>query len=84
LLSKIKANPEAFGLTEDDSASKEAYKGVDELLYTLMRNDILNDGKRIAGRALTEVREIETETSVLKNHMVLHYLLEVKLKFLQQ
>jgi polyribonucleotide nucleotidyltransferase len=63
---EIEANKEAFGLGENDSASKEAYKGVDELLYGLMRNDILNEGKRIAGRALTEVREIETETSVLK------------------
>jgi polyribonucleotide nucleotidyltransferase len=63
---EIEANPTAYGLAEDDSASKEAFKGVDELLYTLMRNDILIDGKRIAGRALTEVREIETETSILK------------------
>lgn len=62
----IKENPEAFGLTADDSASKEAYKGVDDLLYTMMRKDILEDGKRIAGRALTEVREIETEVAVLK------------------
>lgn len=62
----IKANPEAFGLSADDSAGKEAYKGVDELVYKLMRTDILDEGKRIAGRKLTEVREIETETSVLK------------------
>ena len=62
----IKANPEAFGLTSDDSAGKSAYQGVDDLLYTMMRKDILDDGKRIAGRALTEVREIETEVSVLK------------------
>ncbi len=62
----IKANPEAFGLTSDDSAGKSAYQGVDDLLYTMMRKDILDDGKRIAGRALTEVREIETEVAVLK------------------
>ena len=62
----IKENPTAFGLTEDDSASKEAYKGVDELLYKMMRNDILVHDKRIAGRKLTEVREIETEVAVLK------------------
>jgi polyribonucleotide nucleotidyltransferase len=62
----IKANPEAFGLTADDSAGKSAYQGVDDLLYTMMRKDILNDGKRIAGRALTQVREIETEVAVLK------------------
>lgn len=62
----IKENPEAFGLTADDSASKEAYKGVDELLYKMMRNDILAHDKRIAGRALNQVREIETEVAVLK------------------
>lgn len=61
----IKENPEAFGLTPDHSASKEAAKAVDELLYKMMRNDILNEGKRIAGRKVTEVREIETETDVL-------------------
>src|SRR5690606_29764634 len=62
---EIKENPEAFGLTADDSASKEAAKGVDELLYKMMRNDILVEGKRIAGRGMTQVREIETETNVL-------------------
>jgi hypothetical protein len=48
----------------------------------MMRNDILKDGKRIAGRGLTEVREIETEASVLKKFTVHHFLHEVKLKFL--
>ena len=62
----IEADPSKFGLTENDSASKEAYKAVDELLYSMMRSDILDEGKRIAGRGLTEVREIETETSILK------------------
>jgi polyribonucleotide nucleotidyltransferase len=62
----IKANPEAFGLTADDSAGKSAYQGVDDLLYTMMRTDILKEGKRIAGRALDEVRGIETEVAVLK------------------
>lgn len=62
----IKADHAAFGVDSPDDAGKEAYKGVDELLYTMMRNDILQEGKRIAGRGLTEVREIETETSVLK------------------
>ncbi len=63
----IKADPAAFGLDNADEAGKEAYKGVDELLYKMMRNDILAEGKRIAGRGLTEVRDIETETSVLKS-----------------
>jgi polyribonucleotide nucleotidyltransferase len=62
----IKENPEAFGLSSDDSASKNAAKGVDELLYKMMRNDILAHDKRIAGRSLTQVRPIETEVSVLK------------------
>ncbi len=59
------ADPAAFGLTEDDSFGKEAYKGVDELMYNMMRADILNEEKRIGGRKLDEVRAIETETSVL-------------------
>ncbi|MBT4793075.1 MAG: polyribonucleotide nucleotidyltransferase, partial [Halobacteriovoraceae bacterium] len=62
----IKGDFAAYGLESADGAGKEAYKGVDELLYNMMRNDILKEGKRIAGRGLTEVREIETETSVLK------------------
>jgi polyribonucleotide nucleotidyltransferase len=62
----IKENPSAFGLEDDSEAGKEAYKGVDEMMYNMMRGDILNDDKRIAGRGLTEVREIETETSILK------------------
>ncbi len=63
----IKADPSAYGLESADGAGKEAYKGVDDLLYKMMRNDILKEGKRIAGRALDEVRGIETETSVLKS-----------------
>ncbi|ATH07721.1 polyribonucleotide nucleotidyltransferase [Halobacteriovorax marinus] len=59
--------PEAFGLTADDSFGKEAYKGVDELLYEMMRGDILNEEKRIAGRGMTEVREIETEANLLEH-----------------
>jgi len=63
----MKENPEAYGLTENDSFSKEAYKGIDDLLYNMMRSDILDNEKRIAGRKLTEVRQIETEVSVLDN-----------------
>jgi len=62
----IKVNFASYGLEDGSNAGAEAYKGVDGLLYTMMRNDILNDSKRIAGRGLTEVREIETEVSVLK------------------
>jgi polyribonucleotide nucleotidyltransferase len=63
----LKANPTKFGLTADDDMSKNAAKAVDELLYKMMRNDILKDGKRIAGRATDQVRAIETETNVLKS-----------------
>jgi len=61
----IEANREAFGVSESDSVGATAYQGVDALVYSIMRNDILDNGNRIAGRALTEVREIETEVSVL-------------------
>src|SRR5690606_25339786 len=62
----IKADPAAFGLEDASEAGKEAFKAVDDLLYKMMRADILNEGKRIGGRSLTEVREIATETDVLK------------------
>lgn len=61
----MEADPAAFGLTENDSFGKEAYKGVDELMYNMMRADILNEEKRIGGRRVDEVRAIETETSIL-------------------
>ncbi|MEC7275719.1 MAG: polyribonucleotide nucleotidyltransferase [Bdellovibrionota bacterium] len=60
------ADPAAFGLSEDASFGKEAYKGVDELMYNMMRADILNEEKRIGGRKMNEVRQIETETSILQ------------------
>lgn len=62
----MEASPADFGLSEGDSFGKEAYKGVDELLYNMMRADILDEEKRIGGRKLNEVRSIETETSILK------------------
>ncbi len=55
-----------YGLSADTSFSKESRKVVDDVLYDIMRNDILKEGKRIAGRGLDVVREIETEVSVLK------------------
>ena len=58
--------PESFGLKEGDSFEKIAYSAVDELLYELMRGDILDSEKRIGGRKLNEVRQVETETDVLK------------------
>ena len=62
----MKENFSAYGLEEDSAFGKEAYKGVDELLYEMLRADILDEEKRIAGRALNQVREIETETDILK------------------
>jgi len=61
----MKEAPESFGLTESDSFGKEAYKGVDELLYTMMRGDILNEEKRIGDRPLDKVRAIDTEVNTL-------------------
>lgn len=61
----IKASPESFGLKDDKGASKEAYKAVDNLLYDMMRKDILEKDQRIAGRGLDQVRTIETEVNIL-------------------
>lgn len=63
----LKAAPEKYGLTADVDFGKEAAKVTDEVLYKLMRADILNEEKRIAGRGLKVVRSIETETSVLSS-----------------
>ncbi len=62
----ISVNPEAFGLKEGDDYKKNALKAVDELLYNMMRSDILNEDKRIGGRGMNQVREIETEVNLLK------------------
>ncbi len=61
----MKAAPTDFGMAEGDAFGKEAYKGVDELMYNMMRADILDEEKRIGGRSLTQVRQIETETGIL-------------------
>ena len=63
----MSADPTSFGITESASFGREAYKGVDELLYEMMRADILDEEKRIAGRTLSQVREIETEANLLTN-----------------
>jgi polyribonucleotide nucleotidyltransferase len=63
----LKSTPSKFGLTEDADFGKEAAKVTDEVLYKMMRADILNENKRIAGRGLAVVRQIETETSVLSS-----------------
>jgi polyribonucleotide nucleotidyltransferase len=61
----LKTNFAKYGLTETTDFGKEAAKVTDEVLYKLMRADILNEEKRIAGRPVTKVRAIETETSIL-------------------
>jgi polyribonucleotide nucleotidyltransferase len=59
-------SPADFGLTEDDSFGKHAYASVDGLLYDMLRTDILSEEKRIGGRGIDQVRQIETETDILK------------------
>lgn len=61
----MSADLAAFGLGEGTSAKAKAAKAVDDMLYDMMRNDILTEGKRIAGRKLNEVRKIETEVGIL-------------------
>ncbi len=63
----LKASPAKFGLEADADFGKEAAKVTDEVLYKMMRADILNESKRIAGRGLATVRAIETEVSVLSS-----------------
>jgi polyribonucleotide nucleotidyltransferase len=63
----LKAAPAKFGLAETTDFGKEAAKVTDEVLYKMMRADILNENKRIAGRGLAVVRPIETEVSVLSS-----------------
>jgi polyribonucleotide nucleotidyltransferase len=63
----LKADPARYGLTEESEFGKEAGKVADEIMYKLMRADILNEEKRIAGRGTKVVRQIETETSVLNS-----------------
>lgn len=62
----FQADPSKYGLTEDASFGKEAYSIVDEVMYNVMRGDILNEEKRIGGRRLDEVRDIEVEVDILK------------------
>lgn len=58
-------SPEKYGLTAESSFKKEASTVVEELLYEIMRKDILESEKRIAGRKVDEIRAIETEVNVL-------------------
>jgi len=62
----MQESPAEYGLEESSAFGKEAYKGVDELMYELLRGDILDHDKRIADRPLDKVRGVETETDILK------------------
>ena len=61
----LEENPSIGGLEEGASFGKEAYNAVDELLYVMMRKDIIEEEKRIAGRKLDEVRNIDVEVDIL-------------------
>ena len=62
---QLEADPSVGGLDEKASFGKESYNAVDELLYVMMRKDIIEEEKRIAGRKLDEVRDIAVEVDVL-------------------
>lgn len=51
---------------EDESRISSLSSAFDKLLYSTMRNMILDDRTRIDGRSLTEVRPISCETNILK------------------
>ena len=60
-------NPENFNLSNDADFNNIARDAIDKLLYNMMRNDILEEEKRIAGRKLDQVRPIETQTNLLSS-----------------
>lgn len=62
---KLKTSYMDFGLTETSNYSGEANNAVEALMYRVLRSDILDQSKRIAGRRLDEIRPIEVETNVL-------------------
>ena len=80
----FEGDPSKYGLSEDASFGKEAYSIVDEVMYNVMRADILNEDKRIGGRRLDEVCPIEVEVVIsLTNHTVHLFLLVEKLRLWQ-
>ena len=66
------------GLEEDQL--NNYLKQFKEVEKNVVRENILKDAKRIDGRAIDEVRNIEIETNFCLRFMALHYLLEEKLK----
>ncbi|MBF0207535.1 MAG: polyribonucleotide nucleotidyltransferase [Oligoflexia bacterium] len=67
-LAAIIENKSAYGFSEEDRGGigKKVHVAVDEFISEIMRADILDKGKRIGGRSLTEIRPIETEVGVLR------------------
>ena len=63
---EMEANPSTYGLEEGSSFGKESYKGVDELMYEMLRADILDEGKELVIVDSDKVRQIETETNILE------------------
>ena len=61
----LQNNPQEFTLNDGMDYQKIAHKAVDDLLYEMMRHDILQEEKRIGGRKLDEVRPIASEVSLL-------------------
>jgi polyribonucleotide nucleotidyltransferase len=62
---KLAAHFSDYGLTEDSSFQAEANNAIESLMYKILREDILEKGKRIGGRGLKDVRDIEVETNIL-------------------
>lgn len=50
---------------DSEVIAKQIEKEYEHALYVLVRNDILQNGKRIGGRALDEIRDIAIEVGVL-------------------
>ncbi len=61
----LEENPSRYALKDGDKFSAKAGAALDELLYTIMRSDILDNSNRIGQRSLTQVRPIKTEVDVL-------------------
>ncbi len=57
---------EELGSEGDEQRTGDLKAAFDKLVYTTTRSMILDEGKRIDGRSLTEVRPISCETRLLK------------------
>ena len=61
----LESDPKGWELADGADVPRTAHQAVDDLLYEVMRADILQDEKRIGGRRLDEVRPIVSEVSPL-------------------